>query len=86
MSQEKDHCWKTIQCMDNPWVTWYSNKLKNQTSSQFTSYTIHKTSSSNFDQENLPNYSESQPISSNDQNQGETSHSLSNEYQEPNSS
>ena len=86
MSQEKDHYWKTIQCIDDPWVTWYLNKLKNQTSSQFTSDAIHKTSSSIFDHENLQNLSESQSITSNDQNKDETSCSLSNEYQKPNSS
>lgn len=34
MSQEEDHCWQTIQQIDNPWSSWYEKKSQTTTFSK----------------------------------------------------
>ena len=86
MSQEEDHCWETIQRIDNPWSAWYNNssKLKTQTRSQINSDTnqaITTSNTQNYTYENQQNNYERPKITSEHPKQSESSshqRSLSN--------
>lgn len=68
MSQEEDHCWQTIQQIDNPWSSWYRKKSQTSTFSnlQMSNSNLSQSVSSNTPKRDDESTRRSYPLSDED--------------------